>query len=381
MSHHQIAIPPERLLLGAEVDYSAYYVPPDPLMTLESTGSIVDEEGRQRNLYAALSYLATNACLSSPEALGDTQLRIDDALDRHFRPRPDMPTKKYAADRIWLSGAMGATNWLLAHHAQHAIGYDEHGDDNAPHFGVVGCYVTQESNVLPYPDGSPEDQHMNAAVQSLVDAAEYIAKASQRPDNAYARYVPVFRLEENIRKSLPTDNPPRTTQPNMEHIPPHPLDSHRVRIATAQFTRNVMHGIILLTEGTPRDSIGRLRAVVRDNVRAIEIAALHPKDIQRARMGIPGEPYESIRRKYEITPRAIRVGNQLRFEGLEEPPPNGTMCSGMGAHTVPSEFKDCIVDSRYPVSAIRKYVELGLRIAPFTLFRDVHQGRAYPSNN
>jgi hypothetical protein len=371
MPYYQVAIPPDRLLLGAEVDHSVFDVQPDPLMTPELTGRIVDEEERQRNLYAALSYLATSACLYSPGALEDTKVRIDSALARHFRPRPDMPTKKYAADRVWLAGTMGATNWLLAHHAQHAIGYDEHGDDNAPRFGPAGCYVTQESKVLPYPDGSPEDGHMNAVVRSLMDAAEYIAEASHDPDKTYARYAPVFRLEENIRESLPIDNPPRTTQLNMEHISPHPLDPQRVKISTAQFTRNVMHGIILLTEGAPRDSIGRLRTIVRDNVQAIEIAALYPKDIQRARMGIPGEPYESIRRARNITPHVIRLGGYLRFEGLEEPPRNGTMCSGMGAHIVPTDFRDCIVDSRYPVSAIRKHVELGLIIAPFTLFRDV----------
>jgi len=352
------------------------YRPPEPAQAPDSLAGIVDdEEKRQHHFYAALVHLATNSCLN-PDSLGSATEHIDAALTAHFRPRLGMPTKEDAARYIWLAGTMGATNLLLAHHAYAVIANEVSDGKTPPAFAPPGYYFVESfeadkpPQVALYDEGTPEDMHMRAVVKALVDAALCIRESSILPGNAYSPYLPIFRMERDLRESLPDKPMKGSAHRKVDGLSPNALDAERVRIATSQFMRNIMHGIILLIDVQPRDHTGTLRSRVRENVPAFEIAALHRRDIQRACMGIPGEPYESIRKAKNITPQVVQIGKNLRFKGLEEPPYVESMCSGAGSHYVPARFGSPIFDAEHPISAISKYVDLALQVIPSTLCRD-----------
>lgn len=368
-----------------EVHYSAErglvirYVRPTPAQTPDSLAGIVeDEETRQLRFYAALAHFATDACLNQPGSLEQPQERIDTALTAHFRPRQGMLTQEDASAHVWLAGTMGATNFLLANYASVVIEDDVRHHKTPPHFAPPGYYFVDSTEaeappmVVLYDKGTPEDMHMRAVVKALVDAALHIRESSIL-GSTYSRYLPVFRMERELRESLPSEVIKGSSQQNIDGLSFNALDAERVRRAASQFVRNVMHGIILLTDGQPRKDIGTLRSLVRENVTALEIAALYPRDTQRVHMGIPGEPYDSIRRVKNIIPQVVKVGDNLRFKGLEEPPHVESMCSGAGSHYVPSQLGSPMFGNSHPISAISKYVDLALSFAPFTLFRDIRQ--------
>jgi hypothetical protein len=339
--------------------------PPAPILTPEEAEATAEVADQQRRFYAALTHIATKACTLTPEteALEAEQSRTREALDAHFFPRKDIPTKEDAFNRIWLAGTMGAINRHLAGCATDVI--QPWFTGVSPQLGPAGNYVVPERGILAYPEGSAEDLHMNMTVHALTSAAQRISL--QRPSD---RYEPVFKLEEKLRLALPPESPPGAKQ-TRDELSCDPLNYERVRISAAQFMRNIMHGTILLTKDQPRE-LDHLNNRVRCGVGALEIAATYPQEVQRILMGIPGEPYESLRQKRGITPGVIWVDKELRFKGMIKPAPNGTMCSGSGAHSVLKDHRTFYGETG-PLSAIYMYAMLSTKIAPFTLFQDARR--------
>jgi len=151
----------------------------------------------------------------------------------------------------------------------------------------------------------------------------------------------------------------------------HPMNSENIRQTGAQFIRNVMHHLLLAADYTS-PSILPLNAAQDTalwGLGAVEVAAYYPRIVQRTAMGVEGAAYQERRGQYGIIPHWVEnATGEPRVAGLEEPPPNPSMCPGPGLHEVPEWLRNVYTPTH--VSVIGMLTLWGLEVAPYTLYLD-----------
>ncbi len=314
----------------------------------------------------ALTWLATMAFLHAPNNVKATNDFVRNYTDFHFHCSPGMPDVNHAASRTLLAGTMGVTNLLVAHRALVAF----RGSKKPPIFGAnASCYS------MPGPEGGEPkvqvysdpvlDRHMRSTVQ-LTDAAQYIHRQSQYTNSLYSQYAPLWEFEMSIRQTMPDVPHVRNTQHPFDN---HPLDSAVVGPANAQFARNVMHYLMMVKDSVQPDASTRdMQIAALERISALEAAARHPRETQRACMGIRGTPYDSIRQSKlkGDQPHLAKVGDDWRVAGLENDPPHSSMCSGQDRHELPEWIQEDVgISQASPIGMLALWAT---EIAPYTLF-------------
>ncbi|HEY2575443.1 MAG TPA: hypothetical protein VGI74_03965 [Streptosporangiaceae bacterium] len=336
-------------------------------MTPESAADIVAAGGKGAD--RALSYLVADAFLRRPEETAATVAWAGENLSYH--PVPSKPNRQHALDRTLLAGTMGVTYFLLA---QDALGTFLR-SQAPPKVGESRCYVVPHWNggepiAVGYEDPC-QDAHMCAVVQ-LVDAGRRIAEQARDPASVYARYAPVWELEDTIRQTMQVVSHARNTQRPFDD---HPLGPESIRRAGTMFMRNVMHHLLLTAQSLPPGTpVADIQQAVISQIRAAEIASQYPRETQRVYMGLPGSEYAGIRARRGITPHMVTdSGGNARIAGFEKSPPNPSMCPGQDAHEIP----DWLSNDYTPafVSPIGMLALWEVAISPYTLFRDSPGGQ------
>jgi len=327
----------------------------------------------------ALIYLATNALLYDPQCAEATETFVD--YFARFKRSSGMPDKDHVVNRTLLAATMGVTHFFVAREALIA----RRATRERPKLGPVGGYTVhshipgEPMIVAPYETGAPMDLFMRSAPNDLVDAALLIKEQSRTNESPYSGYLPVWDLECNIRQRMtPVASRSNTQWPSEKY----PLESDVIRQATVQFVRNTGHFILLVAGSLPGVAFFAVQRAVFDRVYALEAAASHHRDQQRACFGIPGaegeqrDAYDRIRRGHltDGMPHLARIyGNRDRWvvAGLEKPPHYPSMCSGQSRHQLPEWMHwEGMPDLKDGISPIGMIALWATEVARYTLLKD-----------